>query len=143
MNELTIKDRKVNDVIDRLNVKLLFVQFQNELIPQAIKKFAHGIIRTIDDPIDLGVSLYGKDLITADFKDKVIENQVASGYEKSSMLINEVQKTFRSVYTTNDDSIQQHFIEYCSCLKDQSSTGLSLIVDQMMESATGYTNTEH
>ena len=89
----------------------------------------------LPNPIKLANDLYGKDLLTLQFRDKVIENQVASGYEKSSMLINEVQKTFRSVYTTNNDSIQQHFIEYCSCLKDQSSTGLSLIVDQMMESA--------
>ena len=96
----------------------------------------------LPNPIKLANDLHGKDLLTLQFRDKVIENQVASGYEKSSMLINEVQKTFRSVYTTNDDSIQQHFIEYCSCLKDQSSTGLSLIVDQMMESAaTGDTTT--
>ena len=88
--------------------------------------------------IKLANDLHGKDLLTLQFRDKVIENQVASSYEKSSMLINEVQKAFRSVYA-NDDSIQQHFIEFCSCLKDQSSTGLSLIVDQMMESATGDT----
>ena len=87
----------------------------------------------IPHPIKLANDLHGKDLLTLHFKDKVIENQVSSGYEKSSMLINEVQKTFRAV--VGDDSIQQHFIDFCSSLRDQSSPGLSTIVDQMMESA--------
>ncbi len=86
----------------------------------------------IPNPIKLANDLHGKDLLTLHFKDKVIENQVSSGYEKSSMFINEVQKTFRSVV---DDSIQQHFIDFCSSLRDQSSPGLSAIVNQMMESA--------
>ena len=70
----------------------------------------------------------------------MIEDDRSHRYDKSSTLITEIHRTFRSVYT-NDDSIQQHFIEYCSCLKDQSYTGLSLIVDQMMELATGDTIT--
>ena len=88
----------------------------------------------IPNPIKLANDLHGKDLLTLHFKDKVIENQVSSGYEKSSMLINEVQKTFRSV-VGDDSMIQQHFIDFCSSLRDQSSPGLSTIVDQMMETA--------
>ena len=87
----------------------------------------------IPNPIKLANDLHGKDLLTLQFKDKVIEIQVFSRYEKSSMLINEVQRSFRSVY--DDDSIQQHFVDFCSSLRDQSSPGLSTIVDQMMESA--------
>ncbi len=83
----------------------------------------------IPNPIKLANDLHGKDLLTLQFKDKVIEIQVFSRYEKSSMLINEVQRSFRSVY--DDDSIQQHFIDLCSSLRDQSSPGLSTIVDQM------------
>ncbi len=83
----------------------------------------------IPNPIKLANDLHGKDLLTLRFKDRVIENQVSSGYEKSSMLINEVQRSFRSV--VGDDSIQQHFIDFCSSLRDQSSPGLSAIVDQM------------
>ncbi len=87
----------------------------------------------IPNPIKLANDLHGKDLLTLQFRDKVIENPVFSRYEKSSMLINEVQRSFRSV--VGDDSIQQHFIDFCSSLRDQSSPGLSTIVDQMMESA--------
>ena len=86
------------------------------------------------NPIKLANDIHGKDLLTLHFKDKVIENQVSSRYQKSSELINEVQRSFR-VY--GDDSIQQHFIDFCSSLRDQSSPGLSIIVDQMMESASG------
>ena len=83
------------------------------------------------DPIKLANDLHEKDLLTLQFKDKVIENQVSSRYEKSSVLINEVQKSFHSV----DSHFQQRFIDFCSSLRDQSSPCLSTIVDQMMESA--------
>ncbi len=91
-------------------------------------------MKAISDPLELANDLYGKDLLTLQFKDKVIENQVSSRYEKSSMLINDVQRSFHSVYA-GDDSIPQHFIDFCSSLRDQSSPGLSTIVDKMMESA--------
>ena len=103
------------------------------MIPQAIKKFAPKIIDVLPHPNKLANDLHGKDLLSTLSRDRVIEDDKSCRYDKSSKLIIEIHRIFCSI--VGDDSIQQHFIDFCSSLRDQSFPGLSTIVDQMMESA--------
>ena len=89
------------------------------------------VISLIPDPIRLANVLYSKNYLPHSVRDKVIENQTIPRYEKSSILMNEVERTFLAI--TDDNSIvQERFNMLCDILCQQGSPPLTRLVSEKM-----------
>ncbi len=89
------------------------------------------VILLIPDPNRLANALYSKNYLPRSVRDKVIENQTITRYDKSSILMNDVERTFLAI--ADDNSIvQERFDMLCDILCQQDCPFLTRLVSEKM-----------
>ncbi len=104
----------------------------HENIQSILKDNFGTIISHVNTPIRLANDLYSVEMLPYPVRDRIVDDKTSTTYEKASILLNEVEKSFR--VSTDDGVCAIRFNKLCNALVKQGNPELTTLVKQMKSS---------
>ena len=105
------------------------LQVSKQKIPSTLKSNLSDIILHVSDPNQLANDLYAENMIAHSVRNRVVENLVLPKYDKATMLMNEIQRSY--FCDSDDENIVNKFCKLCNILNRQGNPVLSDLVERM------------
>ncbi len=89
-----------------------------------------NIISIVSDPNRLANELFSESLLSYTLQDKIVEDKISTTYEKASLLLNQLERSFRKP-ADDDGDCAIRFNKLCNALVKQDNPQLTKLAQEM------------